>query len=195
MPLVLYGDHRSGNCDKVVFTLNYLGLPYEWVEVDSLAGETRTERYLRINPMGQIPCIDVPGHGLLAQSNAIIRFLADGSPLLPADAWARSNMDAWMFWEANNHEFFIAGCIGHMTYMGQPKDTRDPMRVRRGEEALDIMERRLGGAPWIAGEALTVADISLIAYTRHAERGGFDLAPRPSLRAWIARAQAALRIT
>jgi glutathione S-transferase len=188
----VYGDSRSGNCDKVRFTLDYLARPYEWVEVDSVSGQTRTEDYLRMNPLGQVPCVLLRDHGALAQSNAIIRHLATGSRLLPDDAWARAKIDEWMFWEANNHEFFVAGCIAHMTYIGGTKDTRDPMRVRRGEEALGVLDRHLAAHDWMVGEHLTVADIALLAYTRQAERGGFDLEGRPSLRAWIARGEAEL---
>jgi glutathione S-transferase len=142
--------------------------------------------------LGQVPVLHVPGFGYLAQSNAIIRDVAEGSRLLPDDRRSRSLIDQWMFWEANNHEFFIAGCIGHMTYMRMTKETRDPMRVRRGEEALDIMERWLSSRDWFASDRMTVADIALIAYTRNAERGGFTLQARPSLRAWIARCEGEL---
>ena len=139
----IYGDGRSGNCDKVRFTADYLRLPYEWVEIDSAAGGTRTPEFMAINPQGQIPVLQLADGRVLAQSNAIVRHLADGSALLPDDKWRRAKIDEWMFWESNNHEFFVAGCISHMTYMGKSKETRDPMRVNRGDGALDLMERYL----------------------------------------------------
>ena len=100
-----------------------------------------------------------------------------------------------MFWESNNHEFFVAGCISHMTYMGKSKDTRDPMRVERGDRALDMMERQVVAAEWLVGNGMTLADIALLAYTRQAHLGGFDMNARPGLRKWIARCEAELGLT
>ena len=188
----IYGDVRSGNCDKVRFTVDYFRLPYEWVEIDSVAGATRTPEFLAINSQGQVPVVQLADGRFLAQSNAIIRHIADGSPLLPGDNWSRAKIDEWMFWESNNHEFFVAGCISHMTYMGKSKDTRDPMRVERGDRALDIMERYLRDHQWLVGESITLADIALLAYTRQAHLGGFDMLPRPKLRQWVNRCEAEL---
>jgi glutathione S-transferase len=190
----IYGDVRSGNCDKVRFTVDHLGIPYEWVEIDSVNGKTRTPEFLAKNPQGQVPMVEFDGGGRLSQSNAIIRKIADGTFLLPLDPWAKSKVDEWMFWEANNHEFFVAGCIGHMTYMGKSKETRDPMRVQRGERALDILDQHLQGKDWIVGDAITVADIALLAYSRQAHLGGFDMSSRPNLLEWIARSEAKLGI-
>jgi glutathione S-transferase len=188
----IFGDHRSGNCDKVRFTVDHLQLPHEWVEIDSVRGETTTPEFLAMNAQGQVPVVQLPDGRVLAQSNAIVRYISDGSPLLPAERWKRAKIDEWMFWEANNHEFFVAGCISHMTYMAKSKDTRDPMRVQRGERALDIMENHLQSADWMAGDELSAADISLLAYTRLAHLGGFDMAARPRLRGWVARCEATL---
>ena len=149
----IYGDLRSGNCDKVRFTANYLRLPYEWVEIDTVAGATRTPEFLVLNPQGQVPVVQLANGRFLAQSNAIIRYIADGSPLSPGDKWSRAKIDEWMFWESNNHEFFLAGCISHMAYMGKSKDTLDPMRVERGNRALDVMERDLRDRLWPSGRA------------------------------------------
>jgi glutathione S-transferase len=96
-----------------------------------------------------------------------------------------------MFWEANNHELFVAGCISHMTDMAQPKETRDPMRVQRGDRALDILENHLQTANWMVAENLTAADIVLLAYTRQARLGGFDMSARPKVRNWVARCESA----
>lgn len=178
----IYGDVRSGNCDKVRFTVDYLRLPYEWVEIDSVAGGTRTPEFLAMNPQGQVPVAELADGQFLAQSNAIIRHVANGSRLLPGDERSRAKIDEWMFWESNNHEFFVAGCISHMTYMSKSKDTRDPMRVDRGDRALDIMERHLRASQWLVGESITLADVALLAYTRRAHLGGFDMLRRPKLR-------------
>jgi glutathione S-transferase len=142
--------------------------------------------------LAKCPALRFRASGVLAQSNAIIRCLSDQTSLLPPDPVARAKIDQWMFWEANNHEFFVAGCISHMTYLGGVKGTRDPMRVRRGDEALDLMEQHLSGSDWFVGPSITVADIALIAYTRQAEVGGFQLSSRSATRAWIARAEGQL---
>jgi glutathione S-transferase len=188
----IYGDVRSGNCDKVRFTVDYLRLPYEWVEVDSVAGGTRTPEFLAMNPQGQVPVVQLAGGQFLAQSNAIVRHIANGSRLSPGDTWSRAKIDEWMFWESNNHEFFVAGCIAHMTYMAKSKDTRDAMRVERGDRALDIMERHLRASQWLVGENITLADVTLLAYTRRAHLGGFDMLRRPKLREWVRRCEAEL---
>jgi glutathione S-transferase len=157
----IFGDHRSGNCDKVRFTIGHLQLPHEWIEIDSVKGGTRTPEFLAMNARGQVPVVVLPDGRALAQSNAIVRYLCDGSPLLPADRWKRAKIDEWMFWEANNHEFFIAGCISHMTYMAKSKETRDALRVQRGDRALDMMENHLRTANWMVADELTAADIAL----------------------------------
>lgn len=182
----IYGDVLSGNCDKVRFTADYLGLRYEWVEIDSVHGRTRTPEFLAKNPQGQVPTIELDDGRTLAQSNAIIRYLARGTALLPDDPLAQAKVDEWLFWEQNSHEFFIANMIGHMTYKGQSKQTREVFRVARGEQALDYMESRLGNRDWLTGECLTIADIALFAYTRNAHKGGFEMSGRPNIRKWIA---------
>jgi glutathione S-transferase len=190
----IYGYRESGNCDKVRFVADYVRRPYEWVEIDSVKGETKTAAFLAINPQGQVPVLELADGRRLAQSGAIMRFIAEGTPLLPDDKWLRAKIDEWMFWESNNHEFFVAGCIAHMTYLGKSKETRDPMRVERGNRALDILEGHLREADWVVGHGLTVADVALLAYTRQAPLGGFDMGPRPRTRAWVARCEQQLGI-
>ena len=192
--VTLYGDARSGNCDKVVFTLNHLSIPYNWIGVDSVAGETRTPDFLKMNPQGQIPIVVLPEGRVLAQSNAIVRFFAENSSIMPPDPWLRAKVDEWMFWEAHNHEMFVTGCISHMTYQGKSKDTRDEVKVQRANQALDVMEQHLSRMSWFVGDALTAADIVLLAYSRRAEEGGLELGSRPALRAWIGRGETTLGI-
>jgi glutathione S-transferase len=194
MKMKIYGDRRSGNCDKVRLVADYLRHPYDWVEVDILKGGTRTAEFLAINPQGQVPVLAFPDGRAIAQSGAIMRHLANGTPLLPNEQWTRAKIDEWMFWEAGNHEFFVAGCIAHMTFLGKTRETRDPMRVERGNRALDILEDQLGRTEWLAGDAMTVADIAILVHTRQAPLGGFDLAPRPNVRAWVARCEQQLGI-
>jgi glutathione S-transferase len=190
----IYGDLNSGNCLKVKWTAEYLGLPFIWQPVDMTAGETREAGYLERFPFGQIPAIAFDDGRTLAQSNAIIRYLAHGSPLLPEDAFAEAKVSEWLFWEQYSHEPYIAVCRFHMVYKEQPKETREAWRVERGEAALDLMERHLAGRQWFAGPAMTIADISLLAYTRVAHEGGFDLSMRPQLRSWIGRAETELNL-
>ena len=191
----IYGDTQSGNCLKVKWTADHLGLPYEWHDVDIMAGETRTEAFLKRNPFGQVPVLELDDGRTLAQSNAIIGFLARDSDLIPADAYAAARMRAWLFWEQHSHEPYIAVCRFHMVYLGKPAEEREAWRVERGEAALDVMEAHLKDRDWLVGDALTLADISLLAYTRLAHEGGFDLAARPALRRWIAAAERALGLT
>jgi len=158
----IYGDVLSGNCQKVRFVADHLRLPYTWVPVDTLKGESRTPDYLAKFPQGQVPAIEAGNGRFLAQSNAIMRYLARGSRLLPDDSWAQAKIDEWLFWEQYSHEPYIAVCRFHMVYLGRAEEAREPWRVERGEAALDLMERSLAGRTWLAGETMTVADIALL---------------------------------
>jgi glutathione S-transferase len=190
--LTIYGDAASGNCQKVRFVADYLRLPCTWVPVDTVRGESRTPAYLAKFPQGQVPAIEIGGDRRLAQSNAILRYLARGSPLLPDDPWAQAKIDEWLFWEQYSHEPYIAVCRFQMFYLGKPKEAREPWRVERGEKALDLMQSALSGHEFLAAGVFTIADIALLAYTRLAREGGFDLSTRPAVMAWIARCEDAL---
>jgi glutathione S-transferase len=188
----IFGDLSSGNCLKVKYTADHLGLPYQWVEVDIMKGGSRTADFLAISPMGQVPVVLFDDGRALAQSNAIIRYLARGTTLLPEDPFAQAEVDQWLFWEQNAHEFFVAGARFQMVYLGRSREQREPLRVERGEQALTFMEHILSGRDFFSAGRLTVADIALLAYTRLAGEGGFDLSLRTALRAWIARCEQAL---
>ena len=181
----IHGDIQSGNCLKVRYTANFLDLPFEWIPVDILQGEAKSDEFLRLNPAGQVPVIELDDGRTIAQSNAIIRYLAQGSSLLPGDAYAQAKVDEWLFWEQYSHEPYIAVCRFHMKYLQQPKETRSESRVKRGEEALNRMDGHLANAQWLTDAGMTIADISLLAYTRLAEEGGFELATRAHVRRWI----------
>jgi glutathione S-transferase len=190
----IYGDVISGNCLKVKWTADALGIPYTWVEVDIMKDETRTPAYLARFPQGQVPAVAFDDGRTLAQSNAIIRFLARGSRLLPDDGFAQAKIDEWLFWEQYNHEPYVAVCRFHMKYLGRIKAEREGWRVERGEKALDFVEQQLAGRDTLAGPSLSIADIAVLAYTRLAHEGGFDLAERPGIRKWIARCEDGLHI-
>lgn len=190
----IYGNSRSGNCLKVSYTADYLGLPYEWTEIDIMEGESRTDGFLAINPQGQVPAVELGDGRTLAQSNAIIRYLAAGSPLLPGDRWRQAKIDEWLFWEQYSHEPYIAVCRFQMLFLGKPAAEREAWRVARGEAALDLMNATLGNTEWLDGRAFSVADIALLAYTRLAGEGGFDLASRPNVTRWIAACEEKLGI-
>lgn len=183
----IFGDVTSGNCLKIKIVADHLRLAYEWTKVDALRGESRTPEYLALFPAGQIPGVIFADGRRLTQSNAIIRYLARGTPLLPDDAFLAATVDQWLFWEQYSHEPAIAVCRMAMKFRGAERDERDPNLVRRGEAALDLMERHLTEVHWMVGGAATIADVALFAYTRWAEEGGFSLADRPAIRAWLLR--------
>lgn len=188
----VYGDRNSGNCQKISFTADFLQIPYEWIDIDITKGESRTDAYLRKSPMGQVPMIELDDGRCLAQSNAIIRYLAQGTSLLPDDTFTQAKIDELLFWEQYSHEPYVATSRYHMVYLGRSKEEREAWRVERGERALDLMQRLIKGRMWFVGDSLSVADIALLAYTRLAHEGGFDLNARPDVKAWIMRAEMAL---
>jgi glutathione S-transferase len=192
--MLVYGDIISGNCLKVKFTADKLGIPYEWRPIDVVAGETRGPAFLAINPMGQVPAVVLDDGRMLAQSNAIIRYLAHDSELLPEDPFLRAKVDEWLFWEQYSHEPYVAVCRYQMKFLGKSRDEREPWRVARGEAALDLLDKELSQRPWLAGDSMTVADIALLAYTRFADEAGFDVTPRRNVTDWISRCEGELGI-
>ena len=188
----IYGDTNSGNCLKVKWVCDHLALPYEWISVDTLKGETRTTEFLKLNGAGQVPTVVFESGGVLAQSNAIIRYLARGSDLIPKDDFAAAKMDEWLFWEQYSHEPYVAVCRFQMVYLGKAASDLDPDKIKRGYFALARMEHQLAATPFLVGNAVTLADVSLLAYTRVAHEGGFHLDGYASIRRWIADAERAL---
>jgi glutathione S-transferase len=190
----IYGDINSGNCLKVKWVCDYLALPNSWIAIDVLKQQTRTAQFLKLNSAGQVPVVEFDDGRTLAQSNAIIRYRARGSDLIPADAFAAAKMDEWLFWEQYSHEPAIAVCRYQMVYLGRPASDLDPDRVKRGYAALARMEQQLAETRFLVGETLTLADIALLAYTRLAHEGGFRLEDYVSLRRWIGEAEKALKL-
>jgi glutathione S-transferase len=194
MPLHIYGDSKSGNCLKVKWTAEHLGIPYEWTELDVLNADTRTADFLAMNPAGQVPTVILNDGRPLAQSNAIILHLAGESALVPADAYDRARMLEWLFWEQYSHEPYIAVARFQMAYLGKVRAELDAKLFERGGAALKRMDEALADGAFLVGNTLTLADISLVAYTRMAHQGGFDLADYPAVKAWVPRVEAALGI-
>lgn len=192
--LTLYGDSISGNCQKPRWTADYLDIDHDWVEVDILDGGTQTEEFLSLNPVGQVPIARWPDGRVLPQSNAIMLYLAEGSDLIPDDAFQRAQMNSWLFWEQYSHETSIAVRRFKKHYLKLPDSEIDPQLMAKGRRALGVMEMQLTWTDWLVGENLTCADIALVAYTRVAHEGGFDLAQFPNVERWVSRVEGALSI-
>lgn len=195
--LTLYGDKVSGNCLKTLWTARHCGLDFDWIDVDIMKGETRTDAYLGVNPTGQVPMARWPDGRVLTQSNAIMIWMAEeaGNSLIPADAFARAQMHSWLFWEQYNHEPAIAVRRFRKLYLGLPDAEIDPALLTKGHAALAMMEMQLAHTDYLVGKGLTLADIALVAYTRVAPQGGFELAAYPGVRRWVHRIETDLEIS
>jgi glutathione S-transferase len=190
MSLVLYDYLPSGNGYKCRLVMKALGMPYEIRIVNIVAGATRTPEFLAVNPNGKIPVLVVPGRGPLAESHAIIGYLAEGSALVPADPWERALMWQWMCFEQYQLEPGVGTVRFWLTSLKKkPEDfgERYTERFQRGADALAVLERGLAGRSWLVGESVTLADIALFAYTHVADEAGYRLADFPAISAWIAR--------
>lgn len=193
--MLIYGDSISGNCLKVKWVADHLGLAYDWIETDILKSESRTQAFLAMNPAGQVPAVILDDGRALAQSNAIIIHLAEGSDLIPADPYLRAKMLEWMFWEQYSHEPYVAVARFQVRYLGKPVSELEARLVERGESALQRLQDGLAdGQAFLLGDALSLADVALVAYTRVAHEGGFDLERYPAVRDWVKRVEAALKI-
>jgi glutathione S-transferase len=188
----LYDYLPSGNGYKVRLALTQLGIPFERIELDIVKGETRTPGFLAKFPNGRVPAVQLDDGQLLFESNAILWYLAEGTPLLPADRLERARVLQWMFFEQYNHEPNIASRRFLVMYP-QVKDERRVLldrMLRAGYEALGVMERHLGSHGFFAGGGYTIADIALYAYTHVAHEGGFSLTDFPAIRSWLQRVRA-----
>lgn len=190
----LYGDSKSGNCLKGKWVADVLGVPCEWIETDIMAGGSRTPAFLAMNPAGQVPLAVLADGRALAQSNAIMLYLAENSRLVPRDGYARAKMHEWLFWEQYSHEPQIAVRRFQKKYLGKSEDEMAPALMAKGEAALARMELQLAQTPYVVGHDLTLADIALVAYTRVAHEGGFDLNKFPAVKTWVARVESDLGI-
>jgi glutathione S-transferase len=183
----VYGMSESGNCYKVKLMLTQLGAPFEWIETDSTSGVTRSAAFLKMNPNGQVPTMEISPGVYLPESNAILCYLAEGTPYWPDDRLARARALRWMFFEQYSHEPYVAVARYILLFAKQPKHPELAEKQRRGRLALAVMEGHLAREPFFAGERYSVADIALYAYTHVADEGGIDLGAYPAVRAWLAR--------
>jgi glutathione S-transferase len=190
----IYGDSKSGNCLKVSWTADFLGRSYDWIETDIMLGESRTPDFLAMNPAGQVPVVVLDDGRTLAQSNAIILHLAEGSSLIPKDAYDRARMLEWLFWEQYSHEPYVAVARFQVRYLGKPVEELEARLAERGGSALARMELALKDAPFLVGDNVSLADVALVAYTRVCHEGGFSLDLYPSVKAWVGRVEQALNI-
>jgi glutathione S-transferase len=187
--LTLYGMTGSGNCHKPALLMHQLGIAFRWEEVDILHGASRTPDFLVKNPNGRVPLLEFGDGRRLAESNAMLCYLADGSPLYPQDRWQRAQILQWLFFEQYSHEPYIATVRWWVHYLKDGEARRDRIReaMPRGYAALAVMETQLRKTSFLAGNDYTIADIALWAYTHVAHQGGYSLDAYPQIRAWIAR--------
>lgn len=187
--LKIYGDSRSGNCYKLKLLCSEMEIGYDWQEVDILAGDTRRPEFLAMNPNGRIPLLALPDGRYLAESNAILCYLADGSEFLAGNPFTRAQILQWMFFEQYSHEPYIATSRFIIRYLGSPAEREADLVQKKdgGYAALGVMEGQLQRHEFMAGDRFTIADIALFAYTHVADEGGFDLEGYPAVLDWIQR--------
>lgn len=190
--ITLYGNSGSGNCLKAKRAADYAGFSYDWVEINTWGGETRTDEFLAINPAGQVPVMRFDDGRTLAQSNAILLYLAEGTDLIPTDPFERAQMMQWLFWEQYSHEPYIAVRRSQKHFLKVPDADLDPDLLAKGRRALGVMEMKLITCPFFLGDQMSCADVALVAYTRVAGEGGFDLTEFPAVQSWVHRVEAAL---
>jgi glutathione S-transferase len=188
----LYDYLPSGNGYKVRLVLKDLGLPYELVQLDIKVGATRTPEFLARNPNGRIPLLEVPGRGFLAESHAIISFLAGGSRLVPGDAWQQALMWQWLCFEQYNLEPNLGTARFWLHSLGRtPAELGDKLTEKqsKGRDALAVLEQGLAGRSFLVGERYSLADVALYAYTHVAPASGVPLDAYPAIRTWIRRVE------
>ena len=185
----LYDFLDSGNGHKVRLLLAQLGHAYELVELDIMQGATRTPEFLARNPNGRIPTLQLDDGTFLAESGAILWYLAEGTPFLPSERLARAQVLQWMFFEQYSHEPYIATTRFIIRHLPEdsPRRAEIPDRMKRGYDALAVMEKHLATRRFFVGERYTIADIALYAYTHVADQGRFDLSGYPNVLTWLGR--------
>jgi glutathione S-transferase len=189
MTLKVYGMSSSGNCYKIKLLLEQLGAPYAWKEIDIMQGSTRTNEFLAMNPNGKVPTLEIEPGVFLAESNAILHYIAEGTAFMPTEKLARAQALQWMFFEQYSHEPYIA--VARFICKFLPADharrAELPRLLERGNQALGVMEQHLMTRTFFVDERYSIADIALFAYTHEADIGGFDLAAYPAVSRWLDR--------
>ncbi|MBW4630620.1 MAG: glutathione S-transferase family protein [Iphinoe sp. HA4291-MV1] len=190
--LRLYDFLLSGNGYKIRLLLTQIGMPFERVEVDITKGESRTPEFLSKNSNGKIPVLEVETGKYLAESNAIMIYLSEGTEFLPYDRFLRAQVLQWLFFEQYSHEPYIATPRYWISVLGKAQEYHEAIEQKRepGYAALRVMEKHLSNCAFFVGERYTIADIGLFAYTHVADEGGFDLTRFPAIQAWIERVKA-----
>ncbi|MEQ1940277.1 glutathione S-transferase family protein [Mesorhizobium sp. CN5-321] len=190
---ILYGMADSGNCYKPRLLMAKLGIPFRNIEVSSHSGDTRKADYLAKNPNAMVPLLELDDGRRLAESNAILLYLAEGTRYLPQDRFERALCHQWLFFEQYSHEPYVAVRRALLTFPERAADAtpeRLASTLERGNKALGVMNRRLAETPFFAGSAYSVADIALYAYTHTAEEGGFQIDAYPAVADWLKRVEA-----
>ncbi len=187
----IYGDIQSGNCYKIKLLASILGIDHEWVEVDILANETQTADFLRKNPNGKIPLLELDDGRCISESNAILNYLSEGSDLSSEDAYEKAKILQWLFFEQYSHEPYIAVARFISRYLGLPDDRKEEYKSKQagGHKALKVMEDQLSTTEYLVSDRMSISDISLYSYTHVANEGGFDLCEYPAIQSWIIRIQ------
>jgi glutathione S-transferase len=190
--VLLYNSAVSGNCYKVRLLLAHLGIEYETVEMSVIDRSNRVQVLGELNPGLRVPTLVLDDGRPLAESNAILWYLGDGTRYVPDDAYERAQVLQWQFFEQYSHEPYVAVARFWKTYSGWPEqfERQRERLLAGGYTALDAMERWLAGREFLVGERYSLADISLYAYTHVADEGEFDLEPYPAIRAWLERVAA-----
>jgi glutathione S-transferase len=186
----LYSMRRSGNCYKVRLALAQLDIAHELIEIDILKGETRTPEFLALNPSGHVPVLEVEGGRHIAESNAILWYIAGHTPLVPDDRADRAEMLQWMFFEQHSLESNIGAAYFWLTLVKGGRDLQQHALedwMQEGYRALGVMEKHLARHDFFAANIYTIADITLYAYTHVAHLCDYDLSSFPAVRAWLAR--------
>jgi len=187
----LYDDPRSGNGYKARLLLAHLSLPYEYVAIDILRGESRTKDFLEMNPNGRIPLLELDDGTYLPESNAILYYLAQGTPYWPADRLDQAHVMQWLFFEQYSHEPNIATPRFWLTIQGLERTPFNlellAQKQAAGNQALSVMNHHLLSRQFFVGERYSIADIALYAYTHEAHEGGFDLSLYPVVGVWLQR--------
>ncbi|MGJ3245840.1 MAG: glutathione S-transferase family protein [Elainellaceae cyanobacterium] len=187
--LKVYGDLKSGNCYKIKLLLYQRAIAHEWIPIDILKGETRTETFLAKNPNGKIPTLELEDGRYLSESNAILFYLAEQTQFLPDEPYDKAKVMQWLFFEQYSHEPYIAVSRFIIKYLNQAEAQKDTLLAKqtKGYSALNVMDQQLQQTPFLVGQHYTIADIALYAYTHVAHEGGFDLVRFPALQSWLDR--------
>ena len=188
---ILHNMQISGNCYKVRLAARQSGFPIRLMEYALGNGRTREPAFLAKNPIGRVPLLELDDGRCLAESGAILCYIAEGTPLIPAEPWDRAKMLEWMFFEQYEHEPYVAVARRWLAY--EPKEALEAKRAQvpewhaKGNAALAVMEKQLAKQDWLAGGSYSLADIALYGYTHVAHEGGFDLARYPAIGGWLKR--------